>query len=147
MKSQDAGFKTNRADRGTAVVEAALTLVLFLTFIFAIMEIGRFMQTQELLTNAAREGARLAVTPLPGTSTLPTTAEIEDQVEFFLESANLAGATVTATNEVVTYGTVDTEFTRVRAELPYNLVTGLTWFQALEVTLAGESVMRDETSP
>ena len=142
---QEAGSK--RFERGTAIVESALTLAMFVIFIFGLVEMGRFFQTQETLTNAAREGARLAVTPLPGTSTLPTPAEIEARVETFLDSARVTGATVIVTNEIVTYGTVDTDLTRVRTELPYNLITGLGWFDALEITLVGESVMRDETSP
>jgi Flp pilus assembly protein TadG len=136
-----------RSERGTAIVETAITLVAVLTFIFGLMEIGRFFQTQEVLTNAAREGARLAVTPLPGTTTLPGAGEIEARVQEFLDSAHLVGATVIVAGEIVPYGTVNTDLTRVRVELPYNLMTGLTWFEALEVTLSGEAVMRDETSP
>ena len=134
-------------DRGTAIVESALTLFLFFLILFGILEVGRFVQTQENLTNAAREGARLAVTPLPGTSTLPTAVEVENRVQGFIDSARLTGATVTVTPDTVTYGAVDTDLTRVRVELPYNLLTGLPWFEALEVTLTGEAVMRNETSP
>lgn len=134
-------------EKGTAIVEAALTMALFLLFIFGLMEMGRFFQTQEVLTNAAREGARFAVTPLPGTVTLPTTVEVVAKVQDFLDSGSLTGATIVVTNEVSTYGTVDTDLTRVRVQLPYSLITGLAWFDALEITLLGESVMRDETSP
>jgi len=137
----------HRADRGVAVVEAAMTLSLVLLLLFSVMEMGRFIQAQEVVTNAAREGARLAVTPLPGTSTLPDSSQIEGRVETFVDSAGLSGATVTVTQDTTTYGTVDTALTRVRIDLPYSLLTGIPWFNALEVTLTGEAVMRNETSP
>lgn len=136
----------NAADRGVAVVEAAMTLALFMLLLFSIIEMGRFVQTQETVTNAAREGARLAVTPLPGTSTLPDAALVQARVETFIESAGLTGATVTVTQEAATYGLTNTSLTRVRVDLPYGLLTGLSWFDALKVTLTGDAVMRNETS-
>jgi Flp pilus assembly protein TadG len=57
-----------RSERGTAIIETALTLPLLLLVCIAIFEFGRAYQTWEVLTNAAREGARLAVLPtaVPG---------------------------------------------------------------------------------
>ena len=48
--------------RGAAAVETALVLPLAPLFLFGIMEYGRFVMTQQVLTNAAREGCRYAVT-------------------------------------------------------------------------------------
>ena len=41
------------SEQGVIVVEAALTLLLFLTFLFAVMEVGRVLSVQQTLTNAA----------------------------------------------------------------------------------------------
>ena len=52
-----------RGERGTAILEAALTLPLLLFIAAGIFEFGRAYQTSQVLTNAAREGARVAVLP------------------------------------------------------------------------------------
>ena len=52
-------------ERGTALLETALTLPLLLLVSVGIFEFGRAYQTWQVLTNAAREGARIAVLPFP----------------------------------------------------------------------------------
>lgn len=49
-----------RQDRGAAAVEFALLLPLLLFLIFGIIDFGRALNAQITLTQAAREGARLA---------------------------------------------------------------------------------------
>jgi Flp pilus assembly protein TadG len=51
------------SERGAALLEVALTLPLLLLVATGIFEFGRAYQTWQILTNAAREGARLAVLP------------------------------------------------------------------------------------
>jgi Flp pilus assembly protein TadG len=48
-------------ERGSALLEMALTLPLLLLICVGIFEFGRAYQTQQVLTNAAREGARVAI--------------------------------------------------------------------------------------
>ena len=55
-------LRRSKKQRGTAMVETALVLPLALLLLFGIMEYGRFVMTQQVLTNAAREGCRYAVT-------------------------------------------------------------------------------------
>ena len=136
-----------REQRGTALVESAMTLLGFLVLLLAIVEAGRFLGAQQVLTDASREGARLAVSPLSGTSTLPTTEEIEIEVQRFLQAANVGSATTVVERPVyIVTGGVASVYTRVRVSLPYTVVT-LPMFSNLEITLAGEAVMRNETSP
>jgi len=52
-----------RSDRGTALIEAALTLPILLLIMVGIFEVGRAYQTWQVVTNAAREGARVAILP------------------------------------------------------------------------------------
>jgi Flp pilus assembly protein TadG len=52
-----------RNQRGAALLETAITLPLILLISVAIFEFGRAYQVQQVLTNAAREGARIAVLP------------------------------------------------------------------------------------
>jgi Flp pilus assembly protein TadG len=104
-----------RGERGSVLLEMAMTLPLLLLVTVAIFELGRAYQTQQIITNAAREGARLAV--LPDAST----ANIETRVRQYLTQGQLTdvddasvtvdttatipmgGATVSASVVTVTY--------------------------------------------
>ena len=74
-------------DQGTALLEMALTLPLLLFVAVAIFEFGRAFQTWEVLTNAAREGARVAVLPDP------TAGVAEDRVLQYMQAGQLTAAT------------------------------------------------------
>ena len=52
-----------KSERGAALLEAAITLPMLLLVAVGIFEFGRAYQTWQILTNAAREGARMAVLP------------------------------------------------------------------------------------
>src|SRR6476661_5707468 len=73
-----------RSARGTALLEMAMTLPLLLLVTVAIFEIGRAYQTQQILTNAAREGARMAVLPDASAS------NIETRVREYLQAGQLS---------------------------------------------------------
>ncbi|HET9263182.1 MAG TPA: TadE family protein [Vicinamibacterales bacterium] len=72
--------------RGAALLETAITLPLILLVSVAIFEFGRAYQTWQVLTNAAREGARVAI--INGT----TPEAIKDAVKTYAE---VGGLTVT----------------------------------------------------
>jgi Flp pilus assembly protein TadG len=77
---------------GQALVEAAVTIPILLLLSAGIFEFGRAYQTWEVLTNAAREGARIAVLPNPGAGA------VEARVRGYMESgqlSNYASAAVT----------------------------------------------------
>jgi Flp pilus assembly protein TadG len=56
-------MRTNRRkdERGAALIEAAITIPIILLIAVGIFEFGRAYQTWQVLTNAAREGARQAI--------------------------------------------------------------------------------------
>jgi Flp pilus assembly protein TadG len=56
-------FKRGRSEDGAQLVEFALVLPLLLLVVLGIAEFGFIFQRYEVITNAAREGARLAVLP------------------------------------------------------------------------------------
>ena len=70
-------------ERGAALLEAAVTIPMILLVCVGIFEFGRAYQTQQVLTNAAREGARLAV--IEG----PTDGEIRTRVNNYLTGGGL----------------------------------------------------------
>ncbi len=147
MKGKDNAKMSWQDQRGVAVVEGAVVLMGFLVLLFAIFEAGRFFNVQQVLTDASREGARLAVMPLSGTSTLPTTGQIESEVQRFLQAANIQGATIAVNRPVsINTGGVLSEFTRGTVSVPYQVLT-LSMFSNLAIPLVGEALMRNETSP
>ena len=50
-----------KRQRGSALVESALTLVVFMMVIFGLMEFGRMVWAYNLVSHAAREGTRYAM--------------------------------------------------------------------------------------
>jgi Flp pilus assembly protein TadG len=74
-------FKKN--ERGAALLEAAITVPIILLISVGIFEFGRAYQTWQVLTNAAREGARLAV--IEGS----TDAAVRTRVKDYLKGGGL----------------------------------------------------------
>lgn len=70
-------------DRGAELIELALVLPILLFVSAGIMEFGFLFQRSEVLTNAVREGARIAV--LPGYSTL----DVQTRVKNYLAASGL----------------------------------------------------------
>lgn len=54
-------FKKFSSERGQAMVEMALVLPVLILLIFGIMEFGRVFNAYLIITNAAREGARVGI--------------------------------------------------------------------------------------
>lgn len=89
---------TNRRD-GAALVEMALVLPIFVMVTLGIVEFGRAMMVSQLVTNAAREGTRLAI--VDGS----TNAEVDTFIDDFLVAAvgvNKADITVDITVDEAT---------------------------------------------
>ena len=75
--------------RGVAAVEFAMVAPLFILLVFGILEYGRMVMVQQVLTNATREGARAAV--LDGA----TSDSVAAKVNTYLHGASVPNATVT----------------------------------------------------
>jgi len=76
--------------RGAVIAEAAIVLPLCFVLMLSIFDFGRLVMMQQLLENAARSGARLAVT---NTSTLAT-SDIQTCVTNCLAGQSLASMTI-----------------------------------------------------
>jgi Flp pilus assembly protein TadG len=79
------------SDRGAELVEFALTFPLLLLVCMGIIDFGLMFHRYEVLTNAAREGARVSV--LPGY----TNADVTVRVNQFLQATSLNPASVVTT--------------------------------------------------
>ena len=140
-----------RSARGAAMIEAAITLPLLLFVCVGIIEFGRLYQTWQVMTNAAREGARVAVLP-----TLPN-GQVDARVRQYLQMGGLnsdssvgvtttavpvslgAGATASGSRVTVTY-----PFTfMVLQPIAQLVVSGAT--VGAPITLSTSATMRNET--
>ena len=72
-----------RSETGAELVETALTLPLLLLVVVGIIEFGFVFQKFEVITNAAREGARVLVLPAF------TPADAQERVRQYLDAAGL----------------------------------------------------------
>ena len=72
-----------RKQRGAAAVEFAVVAPIFVLLLFGMIEYGRMVMVQQMLTNATREGARRAV--VDGT----TTASVRTTVQDYLTGGNI----------------------------------------------------------
>ena len=124
--------------RGTAIVEFAIVAPLFFLVILGIIEFGRMVMVQQILTNASREGARRAV--LEGA----TAPDVETIVTDYLTNTSVSGATVTvAPGSLSGIGFGDP--VSVTVSVPFDRVSWVPapWFLGGK-TLSAQSVMRAE---
>ncbi len=109
-----------RGEDGQALIEAALTIPLLLLIAVAIFEFGRAYQTWQILTNAAREGVRMAV--LPGSNA----TDVVDRVRGYMRDGQLPLAdadavTITVnTADAITVSTGTVPASRVTITYPFD---------------------------
>jgi Flp pilus assembly protein TadG len=82
-----------KSDVGAELVEFALALPMLLVIVFGIAEFGMVFQRNLVITNAAREGARMAI--LPGFTT-GAGGDVESRVNSYLTAAGVPGTATTA---------------------------------------------------
>ena len=96
---------------GQAIVEFALTVVLLMLLMFALLELSIFIYTYSVLANAAKEGVRYAVVhganngspsgPSSGSaSSPPCTASSTNVTNVVNQTKNFAGFTLLSTSNV-----------------------------------------------
>ena len=87
-----------RGERGAALVEFALAVPLLLVVIAGIVDFGFAFQRYEVITNAAREGARMAT--LPGYTDTAVDSYVRQYVQNGLSLSDSAMSTVMPTGSV-----------------------------------------------
>jgi Flp pilus assembly protein TadG len=139
-----------RGDRGAALIEAAFTLPLLLFVSIGIIEFGRAFQTWQVVTNAAREGARVAV--LPGMSDDAVRARVQSYLQMGITNPESVTVTINRATTVSLGGTATATASKVKVDYPFTfivmqpvaglLVKGSTVGNAFTMTSA--AVMRNE---
>jgi len=142
-------MKRARRESGQALIEAALTVPILLLIAIGIFEFGRAYQTWQILTNAAREGARLAV--------VPNATDVETRVRQYMQDGQLskygtapvtvdAAATITVNGLPVsaTKVTIDYPFDFVMLGPVARLIPGSPGTLGSSLTMQASALMRNE---
>ena len=130
-----------RRRAGAAMVEMALTLPLFLAVVLGIIEFGRAFMVEQVVTNAAREGARHGV--LPGVTAAAAVQKARDHLA--AANLNVPQATVTISPSDLSTARTGSAVT-VTVAIPYSAVSWVTvsWFLRDNAALRSQCVMRHE---
>lgn len=139
-----------RRDDGAALMEAAFVLPLLLFVSVAIIEFGRAFQTWQIVTNAAREGARVAV--LPGMTDDAIRTRVQDYMNMGISSPGSATITIDRATTVSIGGAATASASKVQVDYPFTfivlqplgelLVRGSTVGNAF--TMRSAAIMRNE---
>jgi len=131
-------------DRGAAAVEMALVTPLLVAMIIGIIDFSRVFNAELQLSQAAREGARLAsLSPQAGTTTMNATDLLSIQTRAQQAAKNPAfGAALPLSGVVVvepycTSNSSTTDVAKVRVNYVFN---GIYWMNGK--TLSQEAIMR-----
>lgn len=136
-----------RGEKGVNLIEFALVFPLLLMVVLGIVDFAIVLHHNEVLTNAAREGARVATLPGYGV------ADVQTRVNEFTQVGGIAAAptvTVTATTIPNSGGTwpattVDVDYTH-----DYLFIGGIaSWFGGSfsDIDLSARATMRHELRP
>lgn len=142
--------RQHRSQRGAALLETALTLPLILLVSTGIFEFGRAYQTWQVLTNAAREAARVAV--LPGASETGVKTRAKDYMTAG-QLSRAADATVAVTPTTLDLGGgVTAGASKITVSYPFDFIVLQPVAQLLtsgstlgaSLTMSASAVMRNE---
>ena len=142
---------TFRSERGAAIIETALTLPIVLLVCVGIFEFGRAYQTWQVMTNAAREGARVAVLPNPVAGA--TDARVREYLQLGGLNSDESVAVAVTPAEVSLGAAGNASASRVTVTYPFSfmvlqpvarLVVSGTMTGA-PITLTASATMRNET--
>jgi hypothetical protein len=132
-----------RDERGAAAVEFALVMPLLILLLFGIIEFARVWNARQTLTDAAREGARIAVVNY----SMLNAAVLDDSVRRVVRRA-AGNAGLDITEEKLVIGTIGvggvggSESAQVSLQYEYTPLFGLVL--KAPITMRTSAVMRNE---
>lgn len=136
-------------EKGTALLEAAVTMPLLLLVSVGIFEFGRAYQTWQVLTNAAREAARVAVLPYPQAG--GPSARAQEYMQSG-QLPNYASASVSVTATTISVNGVSQPASQVTISYPFQFIMLQPVARLLQpesslgapLTMTATSIMRNE---
>jgi Flp pilus assembly protein TadG len=136
--------------RGQALIETALTLPIVLVISISIFEFGRALQVWQMLTNAAREGARVAV--LPGADQAAVKQRVLDYMAAGgLQNRNANQITVQSNAQIIMSGN-PVSASQITVAYPFNFMLLNPIMQLIvrgssvgaPITMTASALMRNE---
>jgi Flp pilus assembly protein TadG len=125
--------------RGIALVEFALVAPVFFLMVLGIIEFGRAMMVQSLLTGASQQGARA------GALTNAQSSDVTTSVNNYLSSAGVTGATTAVTPSPPSSASPGQDVT-VTVSIPYSQISWLPAPSYLRTaTLSAKAIVQRET--
>jgi Flp pilus assembly protein TadG len=110
-----------KRDDGAALIEAAFTLPLMLFVCIGILEFGRAYQAWQVVTNASREGARIAV--LPGMDDTAVTTRVKTYLSAgALDKADVTAVVIQRNTTVSIGGTNTASASKVTVNYPFEFM-------------------------
>ncbi len=141
-----------KEEKGAELVEAAVVLPLVILLVLGMFWLGRAYNSLQTLTRAAREGARLAVTPTCAScgNTFPAEAEVRAVIDASLLASSMDPSSVTnfsmQRQVVLNPGSVpEVRGVVISFNYPYNLVLPFIPGSLATLTLPVSVQMREET--
>jgi Flp pilus assembly protein TadG len=135
------------------MVETAIALPILLVLMVGIFEVGRAYETWQVLTNAAREGARIAV--LPGMDDDAVRSRVKEYMTIGqLPQALTATIAIDRNKTVSTGGTTTASASKVTVNYPFDFVvldpiarlaTGQGSGTATTLNMVAAATMRNES--
>ena len=120
------------SQKGQSLVEFALVLPVFIVILCGIVEFGRLWETVNIITSAAREGARTAAVSAPNISRATYAAQN------VLTAANIEGAQISVT------GPTSADEVVVTVSVAYRPITGALVPNLGTISLSRSTTMRWE---
>ena len=131
------GKKCTAMQRGVAAVEFAIVAPVFFILLMGMMEMGRALMVQQVLTNASREAARTAIVGTASGSSVTTAAVT------YATNAKVNGVTAVVSPDPATAAPGST--VTVTVSVPYSNVTWVPLPKYLKTaTLSAQTAMRKE---
>jgi Flp pilus assembly protein TadG len=140
-----------KSERGAELIEFALVFPLLLLVVLGIVDFGFVFQRMEVVTNAAREGARIAV--LPGYATTDVQARVQNYIQTGGVPTKAGNPVIAVTDVSIPTGVGGPNLTGKRVQVTYThsyLFIGpvASWFGGsfTTVPIAAVAIMRDEVA-
>ena len=140
-----------RDTKGQSLVEFALILPMMLVVMFMITEFGRAIYQYNVLSQAAREGARIAVV----SASASAVTKGQDRMTDFLSKARMDNGSTVTCEILENYNGSGVKVVRARADRPFNWAFAGPLFtigggsadkgSKASWTLRGEAIMKSET--
>ena len=158
MAGQNVSRLSKSRRRGAAVMEAALVLPVVITFLFGILEYGRYLMTLQIVTNAAREGVHYALAHTnPGGSQGVTygnaNSDVTNAVNKAMAGQSLSGQSIQVytsdslgSNLGTWTNTQAGQSVCVRITGNYNVLLGKMLFMPTTIPVVAQAVMRSESN-